>query len=264
VEGVLVPTYRPATSRTCEAPPVRPPSAPPAVAAAVGSGVPTAPAPRAVPAVDDEGPRFAPKRQSLGRRDEPQPSWFRHPGNGVTFELGAFFGGEDIITAQLSDGSTRTLSAGQGVALAIGGMWTPLWIGDDDHVGFGVGVSAGWKYDSIDASNASVSFTRYPVDVSLHALLRLDDSWLFLVKGGIQKELDIGISGGGDANQLNSSLNGGLGGFGEVGFYYVFGAGGAHLATAFTLRYTAVHDSVAGTSVPASNFGLLLYLFYNP
>jgi hypothetical protein len=139
-------------------------------------------------------------------------------------------------------------------------MWTPLWIGDG--VGFGVGASAGWKYDFIDASNATVSFSRYPVDASLHTLLRMDDRWLFLVKGGIQKELDIGISGNGDAGQLNGSLTGGLGGFGEAGFYRIFRAGG-HLATAFTFRYTAIHDSVAGMSIPASNFGFVFYMFYN-
>jgi hypothetical protein len=288
-EGVSVPTHPPAANGTCTArlePAPQPgqPAAPPAGGSvpngivggapvdspeATGPAVETtepsaaseqAAAPAAVPAVDNEAPRFVSRRHPRGRSDEPQPSWFRHPGNGLVFDLGAFFGGEDLVTAQLADGSSMTLSAGQGVAFSIGGMWTPLWIGD--RVGFGVGASAGWKYDFINASNASVSFSRYPVGASLHTLLRMDDRWLFLVKGGIQKELDIGISGSGDAGQLNGSLNGGLGGFGEAGFYYIFRAGG-HVATAFTFRYTAIHDSAAGMSIPASNFGFLFYLFYN-
>lgn len=95
-------------------------------------------------------------------------------------------------------------------------------------------------------------------------MLRLDEQWLWLFRGGIQKEYDISVSGSGDAGGLNGTLTGGLGGFGEAGIYYVIESGDYHGAMSFTFRYTAIHDTAGDTSIPASNFGFLYSLYYNP
>src|SRR5215471_2378080 len=87
-----------------------------------------------------------------------------------TMNVGAAFGGDNILTAQLSNGDTQTLAAGQGVNFGVGVMVTPLWF--RDLVGLGVGGEIGVKYDDVSASNASVSFTRYPAIGTLNVFLR--------------------------------------------------------------------------------------------
>jgi hypothetical protein len=223
---------------------------------------PVVAAPRAVPARDDDAPRFErPRRVDLSGAGafESAPAWVHHPGNSFVFEIGAFFGGTDLVTADLSDGSSETLSAGQGLGISLGGMWTPLWAAD--AAGFGLGFDAGVIYDSVGGSNASVSFTRFPIGLTAHTLLRLDDRWLWMFKAGIRKELDIGLSGAGDADSV--PITGDLGVLGEAGIYYVLSSGDQHGATSFTIRYTASHDSIGGASVSASNIGLVWTTYYN-
>jgi hypothetical protein len=162
--------------------------------------------------------------------------------------------------AELSDGSTETLSAGSGVFLSIGGIWTPLWIGDE--LGLGVGGYLGLKYDSIGGSNASLSLTRFPIGFAAHALIRLSERWFFLIRGGVQKEYGVSLSGSGGVSG-SADLDGSLGGLGEGGFYYVTHLGEDHTAVVITFRYTSGHDSANGASVDASSAGGIIALHYN-
>ena len=41
----------------------------------------------------------------------------------------------------------------------MGGLWTPIWIGD--AIGFGVGGYAGLKYQNIGGTNENLSLTRF-------------------------------------------------------------------------------------------------------
>lgn len=44
-------------------------------------------------------------------------------------------GGDDLVKVSLSDGSTQTLSAGDGVDASLGLMLTPVWVGDARGIG---------------------------------------------------------------------------------------------------------------------------------
>jgi hypothetical protein len=219
----------------------------------------------AAPATDGEAPRAQPRvapRIHLPPRDEDDvPSWVRHPGNALTIDLGAFFGGADLASTEDANGNTiGTISLGSGVLFSIGGMVTPLWIGD--AAGFGLGAFAGVKYDSLSARNGSVSMSRFPVGATVHLLLHIDDRWWLFLRGGIQKEFGISISGTGDL-AASGELEGSLSEFGEGGFYWVAPAGERRLAFVLTFRYGAARDSIPGTSFDASSGGLIFAMHYN-
>lgn len=186
------------------------------------------------------------------------PRWLRHPGSGLTFDLGAFDGGDDLATAGYTDGSTSTLSGGTGVFLSVGAIWTPLWLGD--AVGFGLGGYLGVKYYSVGGSNSSVSLSRFPLGVGPHLLIRIGDRWLLFLRGGIQKEVGISLSADGYGS---ASLNGSLAGLGEGGFYYVTTMSDDHLAMLFSFRYTGGRDSANGASFAADSAGLIWAIHYN-
>jgi hypothetical protein len=115
------------------------------------SPAPLPPPPRAVrPATDREVPRIRPRRPTYGRDAAPPPPP-AHPGTGIGLELGLAFGGDELVTAELSNGQTDTLHAGDGLLVAVVGDLTPFWVGDS--FGLGLGVSVGWKYGDVGASN---------------------------------------------------------------------------------------------------------------
>lgn len=90
-------------------------------------------------------------------------------GTGITAELGMLFGGDDLATATFTNGENSSLPAGSGMSLSLGAQWTPLWIGN--AVGIGLGGSLGYKENSINASNGSVTLSRYPLVAALHAII---------------------------------------------------------------------------------------------
>jgi hypothetical protein len=220
-------------------------------------------APRPVPsATDSEAParpRNAPPRIHLPPlQEDDRPIWLRHPGSGLTIDVGAFDGGTDLATAGYTDGSTSTLSGGTGVFASVGAIWTPIWLGD--AVGFGLGGYLGVKYYSVGGSDASVSLTRYPIGGAAHALIRIGDRWFLFLRGGIQKEVGVSLSS--DAYG-SANLVGSLGGLAEGGFYYVTQVSDDHLAILFTFRYTSGRDSANGASFAADSGGVIFAIHYN-
>lgn len=208
------------------------------------------------PALADELP--APPRDENGAI----ASWVRHPGNGLTLEVGAFDGGAELADTQTLSGTTiETLSLGSGLSASIGVMLTPLWIGE--HAGFGAGGFAGVKYDGLDnGPGGSVTMTRFPVGGALHVLLHIDGRAWLILRGGIQKEVGISVSNDSGMGG-NPVLRGSLGGFGEGGFYGVLPVGEYHVAVAATFRYSVAHDTIAGASRSANSGGFVLAFHYN-
>jgi len=237
---------------------------PPSDSSSAGTADVSAP-PATVPAASDsESPR-APRRATPRihvppSQEDETPLWLRHPGSGLTFDFGGFGGGTDLATAQLSDGTTETLSAGGGGFASVGGLWTPLWVGDE--LGLGLGGYVGVKYQTVGASNSNLSLTRFPIGVAAHALVRISERWFLLLRGGVQKEYGISISGGGDMSG-NIDVDGAVGPLGEGGFYYVTHVGQDRMAVALTFRYTSAHDSVGGMTFSANSAGGLLAIHYN-
>ncbi len=67
--------------------------------------------------------------------------------------------GSDIMfTGVFTDGSTDDITGGEGVIFA-GGVYVPI---EDD---LGVQATIGYKWDSIDAANGTIDFTRIPIDM---------------------------------------------------------------------------------------------------
>jgi hypothetical protein len=214
--------------------------------------------PRARPRV---APRIHVPPPQEGPQEEEVDEWLRHPGSGVMFDFGGFGGGADLATAQLSDGTNETLSAGGGVFFSIGGLLTPVWIGD--AVGFGLGGYAGVKYQSIGGSNGHLSLNRFPLGVGAHSLIRLSERWFLFLRGGIQKEVGGSLSGDGDVSG-SQDLTTSLGVLAEGGFYYVSKAADNHMAALLTFRYTTGQDSANGQTVEANSAGIVLGIHYNP
>ena len=180
------------------------------------------------------------------------------PGSGFHLALGLAGGGDDLVTAQFSNGNSSTLSAGGGVYLAIGATVTPLWI--RNTVGFGLGGDIGWKYDSISASNASVDMSRFPLDLWAQTLIAISDSWYLQLLAGPHKESGVNLSGSGVVSG-GADFDSPWGWMAQGGFYTTTSW---HVAFAFGLRYTGVHYTFAGQTIDASNIGLDLALHVNP
>lgn len=199
-------------------------------------------------------------REIPPRRDAAPPPALRprRPGSGFGFELGGFFGGDELITVQLDNGNTRRVTAGAGIFGSFGGMWTPLWLGG--WFGLGVGVSAGFKVDSVEAANGSASLSRFPVAGTLHALVPFADHWYFLVRGGVGSELDATLSGEGFAAGLAAELSTRPGPLAELGVYYFTGA---RAGLGFAVRYSPLEYSLAQVSLDASGVGFIGSVHYN-
>jgi hypothetical protein len=179
------------------------------------------------------------------------------PGSGLTAGVGFFFGGESLYKVTFIDAPDRNLNAGRGVLVTVGGLWTPLWI--DDQFGFGAGASASWKYDSIEASNGSVSLTRFPLSATVHSLIRIDKLWFTLISGGLTKELGGEVSGRGFAAAANDTFTSTLGLVGEGAVYHAVGP--ATLGAA--LRYSTSHVWFQESKVDASSLGIIASAQYN-
>jgi hypothetical protein len=212
-----------------------------------------APAPTvAKPAVDAETPR-APRRRTTYEREAPRsrpPLPPAHPGTGIGLELGVAFGGDELGTVELNNGERQTLSAGDGLFVAIVGNLTPIWLADS--IGLGFGASIGWKYGDVGASNGSFSFSRFPISGFVQVIPRLDERWFLLLRGGVTQDLDPTFSGSGLAAIPDVSFDSRLGGFGDFGAYRAFASGSGLL---FLLRYTNLKLELQGQTVDASSVG---------
>lgn len=221
---------------------------------AIADAPPAPPPPRTVrPATDAEVPRARWRRTDAA--PPPPPA---HPGTGVGLEMGFAIGGDELANATLSNGDMQQLKAGDGLVIALVGDVTPFWGGDG--VGLGFGASLGLKYDSIGASNGSVSLSRFPLSIFVQLLPRLDDRWFFQLRGGLTKALGTTMSGSGVAAFDDVSFDSQLGGFGELGLYRAFLRGSGML---FAARYTHEKLRLQEQSIDASSIGLSFGIYYS-
>lgn len=222
-----------------------------------------APPPQAEGAGDGSASPSAPQAD-LTSAPQTRPSATRvppkdpNPGTGVHLGMGISFGGDDLVTAVYTNGDTNTLKAGSGLSLYVGGMVTPLWIGD--AAGFGVVGNIGWKYDNVGGKNADISFSRFPWLLGLQTLIRASEHGYISIAGGATKEPGARLAGSGDISG-QADLQSQLGWMGELGSYV---SSGSHSAWGIGLRYTKVHYSFGGETIDGSNLGLHFTLHVNP
>jgi hypothetical protein len=251
--GAAVQGQCPEVSEPPGPPPVA--EAPPAPAEGDSAPAPAAPAATVPPPT----PAPAPATRAPASLPVPvtrAPRTATMPGSGLIASLGFFFGGEDLYKASFTNGPDRSLSAGRGVQLAVGGLWTPLWV--DDQVGFGIGASVGWKYDSMSATNGSASLIRFPVSATVHGLFRLNNRWFALLGGGLATEVGGHLSGSGFAAGIDSDLTSTIGLLGEGSLYY----GVDRVGLGAGLRYTSLRDHYQGDKVNASSLGIIGFVQY--
>src|SRR5689334_11166378 len=188
---VLVSTFLVVAAGRAGASPEAPPGTVPQVTdPSVPPPIPTQGA--AAPMVtDDEDPPEPIRRVSPTTSQPPsnygdaqgKPLPLRNPKWGMMLELGLGGGGDDLVTVRLSNGDKQTLSAGDGVAISLGIMVTPLWVGD--HLGAGIAGTAGYKGWSVGGSNGDIGLSRFPFIAAVHLLPRVAPRWFVLVRGGI-------------------------------------------------------------------------------
>lgn len=249
------------------------PRAPPPVARSANDDeLPSQPAARAV---DPETPRRPVRR--LRAAAPPQPGWYRtddgedrpirDPRWGLIVELGVGGGGDDLVKVSLSDGTSQTLSAGDGISISLGLMATPLWIGDS--VGLGFSATAGYKGWSVGGSNGDIGIGRFPLVLAAHVLPRLTPRWLLFGRGGLDKEVDASISGSGFASGAMVSLTAKPGWFVEGGVYKIMDTQEQRGAWSLTFRYTKItytaSDPTAGDATAnGESFMVFNSYYFNP
>jgi hypothetical protein len=186
----------------------------------------------------------------------------KHPFLELTATLAFDVGGQDVARAQFTDGSSETLTTGEGAVFRLGVMVTPLWLAAD-RIGFGAGADVAVKADIASpthdtASTASVSLTSYPSVLTLHAFVRTSPLSYVLFAGGVEKDARISVSTDPTASVTGvTSLTSRLGGTGRVGFYW---AAAPRLAVICGLEYTRITYDTPGRSVRADSAGLAVTL----
>jgi hypothetical protein len=201
----------------------------------------------------------------------------RDPVWGLMFLFGLGGGGDDLVTVKLSDGTSQTLSAGDGIDISLGLMFTPLWVGD--ALGVGVDGTMGYKGWSVGGSNGDISIGRFPFTAGIHVLPRVAHNWLLMARGGVDKEAGVSVSCSGVISCTDPGATANLGWFAEAGFYYTFDyfkpdpdlpRPEQHGAFSLTGRYTKMTYTApmtytgAGGSVDASSFMIYTNFYYNP
>jgi hypothetical protein len=114
--------------------------------------------------------------------------------------MAAEFGGDTIVNATFTDGSTQKVRAHQGVALGGGASWV------NDAKDIEVEVTVSYKFAMIDASNGDIEWTRVPLDGLV--FYRWDK---FRLGGGLTYHMNPKLEGSGVVGGLNVKFDNALG-----------------------------------------------------
>jgi len=157
------------------------------------------------------------------------------------FKLGYDFGGDTLVTALFTDGSTKSIKANDGLFMGAGASIL------NDAKNLEGEVSLTYKFQTISASNGNIHFTRYPLDA-----LVFYRQYQFRVGGGLTYHMSPKLEGTGVVGGLNVNFQDALGGILQVD--YLFGP-----TVAVGLRYTMLEYKVtsgAGGTARSDGFGL--------
>ena len=126
----------------------------------------------------------------------------------ILAEIGIHDGGDDLITVNFTDGSSRELQAGEFLSLGAGIAW------DMGSVMEGR-LSVGWKGDEVSATNGSVKLNRW---TSNFMLLFVAGNWRF--GGGAAYHWDVQLEGSGDASSASADFDNAAGAIAEIDYYF--------------------------------------------
>jgi len=164
--------------------------------------------------------------------------------------MGIEFGGEKLLTLQYSDGSTSSLQSGRGLMLTAGAILQAFEQGDHS---LEVQGSVGLKYGTVkEASNQSVSFTRFPLELLgfyhyAPARLRLG--------GGMAYHLSPSISADGELSNAEVDMNNALGAIIQADYAL---SAQLLLGVRYTLMKYEITASGATSDIDANCFGINL------
>jgi hypothetical protein len=153
-------------------------------------------------------------------------------------KIGFDFGGDNLVTAQFTNGSSDSIKAGELLYFGVGASIIT------DSRDIEVEVTASYKFKNISASNGDIKFTRYPLEALV--FYRMPK---FRVGGGLTYHLSPKVSGSGVASNINGNFDDSLG----------FVLQGDYLVTqkaSVGARYTSLKYKVGGTSIDGSSIGI--------
>jgi hypothetical protein len=116
------------------------------------------------------------------------------------FKVGADFGGDELVTVTFTNGESRTIHANDGVFL--GGGVSIL----NDSKDVEAEISLSYKVDTINASNGTVTWSRWPIDALL--FYRLPSMRL---GGGLTYHLNPELTGSGVVGNVFDKFDNALG-----------------------------------------------------
>jgi len=164
------------------------------------------------------------------------------------FSVGYESGGETIGSFTFTDGSTENLTAGGGLSIA-GGMYAPL------RRGFGILATLGYKYETVNASNATIEFTRIPLEF----LAVKDLGGRHDIAAGMTYHLSPTYSCSGSSAtgcNRNITFDDAMGFLAE--YSYSFGQRD-HRGMKIGVRYTNIQYKTSTISVDGSSTGLFIH-----
>lgn len=180
--------------------------------------------------------------------DVAAPSQVPQPPKPLRFLLGAglTFGGDTLVTASYTNGSSDSITAG-GFVMIYGGLDYRL----DDAISFQ--GTLGYHVDTITAQNGDVTFSRIPLE--LLAYYQLNDAFRF--GGGARIVNSPELKGSGIAGNINGTFDNTVG-------LVIEGEYMMHRTFGIKLRHVSEHYQPSGSpvSVDGSHFGVLANLYF--
>ena len=119
-------------------------------------------------------------------------------------------GGDEVAIAQYTNGTSEELYAGSGYTIEGGLSFQTL----ANQSNIETQLLLGYKFDSLDASNGSMSISR--VTVTALEMYTMENN--FNVAAGLTYHISPEVSGDGYASNLNESFDSAIGGVLQVGY----------------------------------------------
>lgn len=150
-------------------------------------------------------------------------------------EVGAEWGGDDLITVQFTNGEDQTMQAGQGIHLAAG---TELHFANINPLM--VRASFGLKWAPTAADDANIAFTRLPLTISPFLKIKED----FRIGVGATAHLRPRFFGDGFIDNINFPTS--IGPRVEIGYKFI------------AVTYTLMKYDLDGEPINGNSFGVIL------
>lgn len=172
--------------------------------------------------------------------------------NGIA-KLGLDFGGDSMVKVIFTNGDSSSIQGNDGLLLAGGFSIT------NDARNFSLDTTLGWKYASIDSSNQTYEFSRYPLDVVAFYNIPFGSKGRINLRvgGGATYVVNPKFSASGVFDNFNLNFENALGVVGQVDTVIKFNR---RLGINTGLRLTNVEYTVKGVpgSINGSGAGLFV------